>query len=101
MKVFMLYTGSGPIVILTSHGSILDPELLGKLAAKGVTKFLAFEVPVELARERYGGHFEVVSRDLFESDDLRVLDYSGERAWRLFAFDELGSEVRYEAERGA
>ncbi len=98
MKVFMLYTGSGPIVILTSHTSILDQQLLGKLAAKGVTKFLAFEVPVELARERYGGHFEVVSRDLFESDDLRVLDYSGERAWRLFSFDELGSEVRYEAE---
>ena len=101
MKVFMLYTGSGPIVILTSHTSILDPELLGKLAAKGVTKFLASEVPVALARERYGGHFEVVSRDLFESDDLRVLDYSGERAWRLFAFDELGSEVRYEAAGGA
>ena len=62
-----------------------------------INKFLGFELPLELARERYGGHFEVVSRDLFESDDLRVLDYSGERAWRLFAFDELGSEVRHEA----
>ena len=98
MKVFMLYTGSGPVVVLTSHASIKDPELLGKLAAKGINKFRAFEVPIELARERYAGHFEVVSRDLFESDDLRVLDYSGERAWRLFSFDELGQEVRYEAE---
>ena len=28
MKVAMLFTGSGPIVILTSHDSVTDPILL-------------------------------------------------------------------------
>ncbi|KAA3626520.1 MAG: hypothetical protein DWQ09_15950 [Proteobacteria bacterium] len=96
MKVFMLMTGSGPLVILTSHQSIEDAMLLSKLAAKGMTKFIAHEIPLDLARTRYGGHFDVASKDLYESDDLRVLDYNGERAFRLFRFEELGPELRHE-----
>jgi len=96
MKVFMLITSSGPLVILTSFESILTPALLDKLAGKGITKFLAYEVPRNLAEQRYGGHFAVVMQDLHESDDLRVLDYSGERAFRLFRFDELGAMTVYE-----
>lgn len=96
MKVFMIITGSGPLVVLTSHESIHAPSLLEKLAAKGMDKFFAYEIPLQLAQDRYGGHFEVASRDLHETDDLRVLDYNGERAFRLFRFSELGPEVRYE-----
>jgi hypothetical protein len=96
MKVFMLYTGSGPLVILTSHQKIEDPTLLDKLVAKGIEKFIAFEIPYELAEQRYGGHFGVVKNDLGETDDLRVLDYSGERAFKLFRFKEMGRETRHE-----
>ena len=97
MKVFMLMAGSGPVVILTSHGSIEDPVILEKLTAKGLDKFLAYEVPIELAKERYGGHFTVVANDLHETDDLRVLDYNGDRAFRLFSFTELGTPLLHEA----
>ncbi len=100
MKVFMLITSSGPLVIVTSFESILESTLLEKLAAKGIRKFLAYEVPRQLAEERYGGHFAVVMQDLHESDDLRVLDYSGERAFRLFRFDELGTATVYEPTSG-
>lgn len=92
MKVFQLTTGSGTLVILTSYQSIQEPDLLEKLAAKGMVKFIAREIPYELAKDRYGGHFDVVTHDLHETDDLRVLDYNGERAFRLFRFDELGPE---------
>ena len=90
MKSFLLMTGGGPIVILTSHGSIENPILLEKLLAKGLDKFVAYEVPVDLARQRYGNHFKVVANDLHETDDLRILDYSGDRAFRLFSFSEIG-----------
>lgn len=96
MKAFMLLTGSGPLVILTSYESVTDPGLLEKLKAKGVEKFIAYEIPVELARERYDGHFDIVVRDLHQTDDLRVLDYDGNRAFRLFRFSELGPPVVYE-----
>ncbi len=96
MKTFMLMTGSGPLMILTSHASIEDPQILQKLAVKGIEKFLAYEVPFDLAKERYGGHFNVVANDLRESDDLRVLDYNGERAFKLFSFEELGVPIVHE-----
>jgi hypothetical protein len=40
----------------------------------------------------------VVANDLHESDDLRVLDYNGERAFKLFSFSELGSPIMHESE---
>jgi hypothetical protein len=52
-----------------------------------------------MARQRYGGHYDVVAGDLHESDDLRVLDYNGERAFRLFRFDELRPPVLHEPAR--
>jgi hypothetical protein len=97
MKAALLFTGSGPLVILTSHTSLEDPVLLGKLRAKGIDKFIAYEVPVEMAEQRYGGHFRVVMRDLNEADDLRVLDFNGERAFRLFHLSELTAPVMHEA----
>ena len=98
MKAFMLFTGSGPLVILTSHASVTEPGLLDKFSAKGIDKFVAHEVPLPLARERYGGHFDVVTRDLHENDDLRILDYNGERAFRLFRLAELGPPILQEPE---
>ena len=90
MNAFLLLTGGGALVILTSHASVEDPVLLRKLAAKGIDKFLSYRVPVELVKARYGAHFELVVQDLAEADDLRVLDYNGDRAFRRFRFEELG-----------
>jgi len=90
MKSFLLMTGSGTLIILTSHDSIENSILLDKLLAKGIEKFIAYEVPFDLARQRYGEHFNIVANDLHETDDLRILDYNGDRAFRLFAFSELG-----------
>jgi len=97
MKCMMLFTGSGPLVILTSHAKMTDTPLLAKLTAKGIDKFIAYEIPIEMARARYGGHFTVVEKDLHEDDDLRILDYNGERAFRLFHFSELEGPFMYEA----
>ena len=97
MIAAMLFTGSGPLVILTSHKFVTSPKLLEKLAAKGIDKFIAYEIPVDLAKERYGGHFTVVVRDLKEDDDLRILDYNGDRAFRLFHFEEFSEPIMYPA----
>jgi hypothetical protein len=101
MKTYMLITGSGPIVILTSHDSILDAALIEKLAGKGIEKFIAYEIPGGLADKRYGAHFAVVQGDIRETDDLRVLDYNGTRAFNLFRFSELGPPLFHEPPSGA
>jgi hypothetical protein len=96
MKTMLLLTASGPLVILTSHASPLEPALLNKLAARGIRKFIAFEIPIELARQRYGTHFAIVRNDLHETDDLRVLDFDGQHAFQLFRFAELGQPIFHE-----
>lgn len=96
MKAYMLITGSGAIVILTSHDSILDAGLLKKLTSKGIEKFIAYEIPIGLAEKRYGAHFALVQGDVRETDDLRVLDYDGSRAFKLFRFGELGPPMLHE-----
>lgn len=96
MKAALLFTGSGPIAILTSYPAVTDTQLIAKLKAKGIDKFVAYEIPIELAKQRYDGHFDMVMRDLSQTDDLRVLDFNGERAFRLFKFAELGAPVMYE-----
>jgi hypothetical protein len=98
MKATLLFTGSGPVVIVTSHASLTEPAFLEKLRAKGITKFIAYEIPIAVAEERYGGHYWVVMRDLHESDDLRVLDFNGERAFRLFHLNELGTPIMVEGD---
>jgi len=96
----MILTGNGAMIYLTSHGAFLDEDLIGKFKSKGITKFVACEVPLGRAKERYGRHFDIVLDDLRETDDLRILDYDGCRAFQRFSFKELGEPVFYE-ETGA
>ena len=93
MKSLLLLTASGPLLVLTSHESLHDPKLLDALKARGISKFVTFDVPLTIAKERYGGHFQVVENDLHETDDLRVLDFNGQRTFQLFRFDELGTPI--------
>ncbi|EGV30347.1 conserved hypothetical cytosolic protein [Thiorhodococcus drewsii AZ1] len=96
MKCAMLITGSGPVVILTSYDSLEHQDLLERLANKGIPKFMAYEIPLALAEERYGGHFNKVLNGFTESNDLRVLDHNGHRAFNLFRFDELAAPLMHE-----
>ena len=96
MNALMLITGGGTLLVLSSHDSSEDPVFLSKLKAKGIEKFISFELPVDQVKARYGGHYQVVMNDLHESDDLRVLDYNGHRVFDLFGFDELGEAVKHE-----
>jgi hypothetical protein len=96
MKAGIVFTGSGPLVILTSYESFTDSKIVEKLQAKGIKKYLGFEVPVELCQQRYGTHYPVVVQDLRQTDDLRVLDYDGHHIFLTFSFSEFGEEFRHE-----
>jgi hypothetical protein len=98
MKAGVLFTGTGPILILTSYDSLSDANLVEKLATKGIRKFIACEVSEEAVKERYGNHYHVVMSDLHEEDDLRVLDYDGHHVFISFSFRELGEPIFHEPE---
>ena len=96
MKAGIIVTGTGPILILTSYKEFSDADFVEKLRVKGIPKFIAFEVPEELCRQRYGKHFDVILGDLHQSDDLRVLDYNGYTVLNNFSFREIGAPYFHE-----
>jgi len=96
MKAGILFTGTGPILILTSYDALNDPKLVEKLSSKGIKKFIAAEVPVENVKKVYGNHFNVVMGDLQQTDDLRVMDYNGHNVFYNFKFSEMGKLLYHE-----
>ena len=96
MKAGILFTGTGPILILTSYESLDEPKLVEKLRVKGLEKFMVAEVPLERVKTVYGNHFNVVIGDLHQTDDLRVLDYNGHNVFYNFTFDEMGKFTYHE-----
>jgi len=99
MKAGIIFTGTGPILILTTYESFRDPNLAAKLAAKGIRKYIASEVQMETVKARYGNHFNVIMGDLKQTDDLRVLDYNGYNVFHNFSFNEMGKPMYHEEKK--
>jgi hypothetical protein len=97
MKAGIFFTGTGPILILTSYEALDDPKLVEKLSTKGIKKFIAYEVSEERVKQKYGNHYNVILGDLQQTDDLRVLDYNGHHVFYNFSLDELGEQIKFEA----
>lgn len=97
MKAGIFFSGTGPILILTTYDSLADPKLVEKLSAKGIKKFIAYEVSDEKVKEKYGMQYNVIMGDLHQTDDLRVLDYDGHHVFNNFSIKELGDPIFYES----
>ncbi len=98
MKAGLIFTGSGPILVLTTYESLEAPEFIQRLAARGIPKFIAHEVSVEQVKKRYGARFSIILGDLSQSDDLRVMDIDGHHVFNSFSFEELGPAIYHPAE---
>ncbi|MFC1556341.1 hypothetical protein ACFL67_04600 [candidate division KSB1 bacterium] len=98
MKASIIFTGSGPILILTTFESLTDENFILKLSAKGIKKFIAYELPVELVKKKYGTQFTAIMHDVKQSDDLRVLDYNGYSVFYNFSFSDMGQPIHFESE---
>ena len=96
MNAGIFFTGTGPILILTSYESLDDPKLVEKLSLKGIKKYIAYEIQEDLVKDRYGKHFNVILGDLKQADDLRVLDYDGHHVFYNFSLDEIGKPIYHE-----
>ncbi len=96
MKAGIIFSGSGPILVLTSYDSFTNPKFVEKMKTKGVKRFMGYEVPLELCQKRYGEHYPVVLGDLRQTDDLRVLDYDGHHIFLTFSFKEYGQQFTHE-----
>jgi len=93
MRAYVVFSGTGPILLLTTFPELTDTRLVRKLSQKGITKFIGYEVSLERARSIYGVPFEVISSDLESTEDCRVLDFNGHHIFSSFSFEEFGEPI--------
>ena len=98
MKGILVFGASGPLIILSSYPGIDHPDLLMKLQAKGIDKFMAWETPVERCRDLYGFSYRNDAKDLATHRDIHVLDSDGHRIFLNFPLHELGPGIVYEGQ---
>ena len=92
---YLIFTGTGPILALSTYERITDEGLVAKLRYKGIDKFIAYEVDLEAVKDRYGEAFESIVADIGDSEDLRVLDFNGHQIMAKFGLEELGEPIKY------
>lgn len=93
-RAYLIFTGTGPIVALSTYPELTDERLLDKLKFKGIDKFIAYEVELEAVRQRYSHSYDSIASDLREAEDLRVLDFNGHQIMANFSLQDLGEPIK-------
>jgi len=96
VRSYLIFTGTGPILVLSTYPYLSDPRLVEKLRYKGIVKFIAYEVALAAVKERYAHAYESVASDLAAVEDLRVLDFNGHQIMTNFSLAELGEPIKFE-----
>jgi hypothetical protein len=96
VRAYLVFMGSGTILLLSTYPELTDERLVGKLRYKGIDKFIAYEVEMDAVRARYADSFDNIARDLEGVEDMRVLDFNGHQIMANFSLGELGEPIKYE-----
>ena len=94
-RAYLIFTGTGPILILSTYPTLTDSRLVEKLRYKGIEKFLAYEVDLEAVSERYPQSYAPTIADLGDDEDIRVLDFNGHQIMANFSLSELGDPIKF------
>jgi len=95
IRAYIIFTGTGPILVLSTYPELIDERLVGKLRYKGIDKFIAYEVSLAAVGQRYAHSFASIARDLAGAEDLRVLDFNGHQIMANFSLQELGEPIKF------
>jgi hypothetical protein len=96
MKAVIVFTGTGPILILSSYPSVDDPNFVNKLSAKGIKKFISFEVSIDQCKNLYGYSYHDIIEDLQDTNDMRILDFDGHHIFKNFSLKKMGPPFIFE-----
>ena len=96
MRAYLVFTETGPILLLTSCATMTENGLLAALEERGIKKFIAYEVPVDAVHRMYGVPFEVVASDIERGHSMRVLDFNGPHILDTFSVQDLGRPILVE-----
>lgn len=94
-RAYLIFTGTGPILTLSTYPKLTDERLVAKLRYKGIDKFIAYQVDLDAVEDRYPSSYENIVEDLRGTEDIRVLDFNGHQIMANFSLDELGDPIKF------
>ncbi len=94
-RAYIVFTGTGPILVLSTYSDLKDERLLEKLRYKGISSFIAYQVDPAAVRQRYSHSYENIAGDLAQHEDIRVLDFNGHQIMANFSLEQLGEPIKY------
>jgi len=95
MRSYLIFTGTGPILVLSTYPKLTDDRLLEKLRYKGIDKFIAYQVDLDVVESVYPQSFGQSKTDLEGLEDIRVLDFNGHQIMANFSLDALGDPIKF------
>ncbi|MFH1033110.1 MAG: hypothetical protein V1806_01265 [Pseudomonadota bacterium] len=95
MRCFVVISGAGTMLVLSTFKSSTHPTLVRRFKASGISRMILMEVPLSLAEERYGEVYQELKR-LISQEDFRILDLSGASVLDKFSFSEMGQPIMVE-----
>lgn len=99
MKAGIVMTGTGAILVLTACNSFEDPPLARALREKGITRYIAMELPMGMVKNVYGSLIHFALSDPRDTSDVcKVIDVDGARIFRNFPLNVLGSPIFHDEE---
>ncbi len=96
MKGVLVLAAAGPVLLLSSYPRLDDPDFIARLRAKGMEKFIAWEVPIERCKDLYGYTFRDEAENLTAHEGMHVLDTDGHRIFLNFQLSQLSAGIVYE-----
>jgi hypothetical protein len=99
MKAVLVFGASGPLLILSSYPTLDHPEMIMKLQAKGIDKFMAWEVPLDHCGDLYGYTCRDAVEELGLREDIYVLDSDGHHIFLNFSLSDRGEGIVYDGGR--
>ncbi len=94
-RAYLMFTGSGPILVLSSYPKLTDERLVRKMRYKGIDKFMAYQVDLDAVEERYPQSFAAALEELEDVEDSHVLDFNGHQIMANFSLDALGDPIKF------
>lgn len=94
-RAYLIFTGTGPILVLSTYPKLTDERLVSKLRYKGIDKFMAYEVDLDAVSSRYPDSYGQVIDDLEGAEDIRVLDFNGHQIMANFSLNALGDPIKF------
>lgn len=98
LRSYLIFTGSSPILVVSTYPKLTDERLLQKLRYKGIHRFIAYEVELDAVAGIYGDAYSAVATELGGEDhpqDLRVLDFNGHQIMANLSLDSLGDPIKF------